>query len=124
MGEVITFPDVEALLVTALNAALTEPVSTRVPNPRPSAFVRLYRSGGVRRALTIDDATVVVEAWADTEPAAAALAQTARAHLHATDALGAYTVLRTGEYAAPANLPDPVSGQARYTATYQVLVGS
>ena len=124
MGEAIVFPDVETLLVTALNAALTEPISTRVPNPRPSAFVRLYRSGGTRRALTIDDATIVVEAWADTEPAAAALAQNARAQIHALDTLGAYTALKTGEYAAPANLPDPASGQARYTATYQVLVGS
>lgn len=125
MSEVIIFPDAEALLIDLFADELpgfgySIPVASRVPNPRPSTFVRVMRAGGVSRDRVIDVPTVAVEAWAPTETAAIALASTLRGILHAAESSrGIYSV---GEFAGPANLPDPATSQIRYTATYSVGV--
>lgn len=125
MSEVIIFPDVEALLIDLFVDELpgfgySIPVASRVPNPRPSTFVRVMRVGGVATNMVTDTATVAVEAWAATESAAIALASTLRGILHAAElSRGVYSV---GEFAGPANLPDPATSQIRYTATYSVGV--
>lgn len=131
-GEVIVFPDVEGLLCSYLGAALASrgvdaPVGTAVPNPRPSAFVRVQRTGGpVSPALFCMDAPmVVVEAWATDEVAAATLAALVRGLLHALPGQedSATPVYRVDELAGPANLPDPnTPGMTRYTLTASLLV--
>lgn len=121
--ETITFADVEALLITYLDALIAAPVGTRVPNPRPSEFVRVARTGGTRLNLVMDQPTVIVEYWADDEATAAEGAQTVRGHIHAAETFGTVPVLVVGEFAGPANLPDPMSGQSRYTATYSLTLG-
>jgi hypothetical protein len=120
--EVIVFPDVEQLLIDELKPALAArgwavTVSSRVPSTRPAEFVRLMRTGGVRRGLVLDDAQVTVEAWAKSESRAVELAQLCRGLLPTFD-----PVYGVAEFSAPANLPDPTTAQVRYTATYRVTV--
>lgn len=123
MGEYIEMPDAEALFAAWLRGRLAIPVVTTVPDPRPVEFVRLIRSGGIRTALTIDRPMLIVEAWAGSKARAGQLAGQVRAHMHAADNLGGgVTVLRMDEAAGPADLPDPLTGQYRYTATYQPAI--
>jgi hypothetical protein len=117
MMETIAFPDVEATVVSHLASLVDAPVSTRVPNPRPTSFVLAFRTGGPRDSLVIDSAQLTIECWAPETVAAADLARTVRAHLGAMTGLtiGGVHVGRVAEMSGPANLPDPTSGDARYT---------
>ena len=128
-GEVVVFPDVEALLVTALTASLAargraRSVATKVPNPRPARFVRLLRTGGLRMNVLMDAATITVEAWEPTEAEAARTAQLVRGLVHALDDLAGAPVFDVGELAGPQNYPDPATASVRYVATYQITVGA
>ena len=129
MGEVIPFPDATAVVVRFLarQFAATDapvPVGTRVPNPRPERFVLVRRVGGHRATLVTDAARLAVEAW-DSSPANAAdLAERCRSWLHAMagtvqDDVPVYVV---GDVGGPADLPDPLSDQPRYTFTVEVTV--
>lgn len=129
MAEVILFPDVEGLLADYLRAELgSRPgytdmsVSTKIPNPRPERFVRVMRTGGSTPSLVVDDATILVEAWANKESDAVALAQLCRGLMRVLDVVSGVQFYRVDTFSAPANLPDPNSGQVRYTATYAVRV--
>lgn len=120
--EVILFPDVEALLVTALPARVGASVSTRVPNPRPASFVRVQRVGGTRPNLITDSATVVVECWAGDSAAAATLGRLTHAHLLAlagSDLPGGF-IRAVREVGGLQSFPDPVSGSPRYQFTAQI----
>lgn len=123
----VAFPDVEAVLVGWLPDALSAhgvnvPVSTKVPNPRPSRFVRILRTGGPQQTLVTDGAQVTVEVWDDSGPSAAATARVVRAVLanvrNVTTPSGDL-IYRTDEFSGPALLPDP-SGQHRYTWTLRL----
>jgi hypothetical protein len=120
--QTIVFPDVEALLVTYLNGILDVPVFTRIPNPRPPSFVRVLRTGGPKQGLVTDEAQITVEAWHNDSVQASNLAQQARAHLNvlAGQMLSSHQIHRVREMSGPGNLPDPTSGQARYTWTLLV----
>lgn len=127
MVQPILFPDVEALLVTYLTEALTArgdsaTVHTKVPTTRPSRFVLVPRRGGVQRDVVIDDATIAVECWADTDGDAAQLTQLVRALLMALPARGVNgtAFYRYREFAGPQNFPDGTSAQSRYTFTCQI----
>jgi hypothetical protein len=107
--EIIVFVDAEDVLCTWLAAQLDAldhdlPVGTRVPDPRPDRFIRLIRTGGVRYTLVTDAAQVAVECWDVVESAAAAMAQLCRGLINA----------------APVNLPDVLTGHARYTQTFEI----
>lgn len=125
VAEVLAPPDVVAGIVTALNAALTPPVTSKVPNPRPAAFVTVTDLGGPGRAgVVVYRSTIGVEAWAKNQPDARDLCHLARAHLLALKGTTAgdlifYDVIDVG---APGNLPDPLSNQDRYVATFEVAV--
>lgn len=122
MRDAVLFPDTAAAVCTYLNTTLGVQTSNKVPNPRPAEFYRVQRVGGTSRELVIDDATIVVEAWAPTDEEADDLAQLARAHLLAiyNDTVGETLLYRAVDVAAPGLLPDPISGSPRSTATYQV----
>jgi hypothetical protein len=122
--ELITYPDVEALVVAVLAAgfaALDEDdlkVSTRVPNPRPAEFVKVICGGGLDETMVSEAAQITVEGWAKTEARAFELCDLARAILRAQD-----SDLRGARgFAYPQNLPDPVTDQVRYTSTGDVRV--
>lgn len=117
MTEVIVFPDIEGVLVTALTPALSLPVTTKVPATRPDKFVRLSRIGGNRRNVITDRAMVVVECWAKSTTEAERLSALTRAHIHA---LAPDTVRRVREVAGPQSFPDPLSETPRYQFTVQI----
>lgn len=96
----------------------------RIPNPRPAEFVRVLGVGGVTRDRVTDVPTLAVEAWASTRSRAAELAQQVRAIMHSLEgaSTAGYAVLEVTEFAGPADLPDPLSDQHRYTATYAVAI--
>lgn len=127
--DVIVFPDVEQLVCDFLPDELAArswdvTVGTRVPNPRPSKFVRVLAVGGVRRNLVQGNPTVVVEGWADKESDARNLCDLARAlvvSMAQRDDLPS-TVYRVDELSGVANLPDPDSAQSRYTVTLALLI--
>lgn len=125
MTELVVFADVEQLLIDHLTEQLEEldvptPVSTRVPNPRPDEFVRLFVTGGAQRDIIVDQPLVTVEAWAQRESRAVAIASLCRAVIMAVDMLDGVQFYRIESASRPQNLPDPTSDHVRYTATYQL----
>lgn len=121
----VLFPDVEQLLIDALPPLLAAhgytgvAVTTRVPNPRPAAFVRVLVTGGARQTLVTDAPTVTVEGWGATETAALNLTRTARGCLELLRGVtvGGVVVYGGRDFGSPVNLPDPDSAQYRYTTT-------
>lgn len=125
MTEVVLFPDATATVIDLLGAALAErdddaPVLPRVPDPRPARFVTVRRTGGVSRSIVIDDTQLTVESWGDSDEDAHDLAQLCRGLLHAAvgTVQGVVVMYRVTEVAGPANLPDPMSDQPRYSQTF------
>lgn len=130
MREVIVFPDVEAIVVSYLNAeftarAETARAGTKVPATRPAKFVRVLRTGG-SSSLVEDRAQLTIEAWATTAVAANALMQLTRGLMHAIDQVtysgSTYQFYRPQEFSGPSNRPDPDSDMERYTETFSVGV--
>lgn len=112
-----TFPDAEWVVADYLTARLTVPVVTMVPDPRPSTFVRVTRTGGPARDIVHDRPVLTVESWATVPSEAASQAQTVRRLLGAIggQVVAGAAVGRWIEVSAPQNLPDPNSAQHRYT---------
>jgi hypothetical protein len=129
-AEIITFPDAEGVAIAFYNVELAASVkfaavraSTDIPNPRPTMFVRVMRTGGTRRDLITDTPQLVVEAWAAYSEDAQELAEFCRSRIHAASragVMGTTTVYELAEYSGPQSLPDPVTDQVRYTATYAI----
>jgi len=122
VAELIVFGDTVALVASVLAAGCDVPTGTRVPTDRPSTFIRVIRTGGPRSNLVTDAAQITVESWADTDGEAHDLAQLARAVLHALpgDVVDGVPVYRVEEFSGPADLPDPLSNQSRYSQTFAV----
>lgn len=126
--ERIVFPDAVAAVISALNTQLPAlgftgvPVRSKVPNPRPARFIAVYRTGGPRLNIVVDSAQITVEAWANSQSEAHDLAQAARAILNSLEgtSVGGTLLYGINEFSGPADLPDPESGQARYTWTSSV----
>lgn len=124
MAEIITFPDVEALVVAALNAGFTArgeaglKAHTRVPNPRPAEFVKVLGGGGLDETMVSEAAQITLEGWAATEPRAREICELARAIVRSQDS----DIRGARGFSFPQNLPDPTSDQARYTSTGDVRV--
>lgn len=117
------FPDTVAAVVTHLNAQLTPPVHGRVPDPRPTTFVTVTRTGGFARGV-VEDVQLTVEAWAATPPDAEALAQLARYQLHslAGTVTEDVTFYRCDELAGPQDVPDPLTDTPRSIFTVVLTV--
>lgn len=113
--------DDEVALVGELTARLTVHVGTRIPKPRPAEFVRVISTGGGERDLVSDEATLVVEGFAESETGARRLCALAVAHAQAAGragSLGGVTCYGVRLVARPANLPMPsVPDRFRFTAT-------
>lgn len=123
-GEVLVAPDVEAIAVAYL-APLVAPatVATRIPAQRPARFVRVLTTGGAgRSSVVLHRVSLTVEAWATDAVAASNLARLLDGLLLAWPGQAGARVYAVQPFGSPANLPDPVSGSPRYTATYEVTV--
>ena len=120
----ITFGDIEDALRVYLNSVLSVTAYVSIPPERPASFVSLVRNGGVKRSLVTESATVTLDAWAQAPGAAHDLAQEARAAVHNLpgQTIGHMTVYRVQEFGGPANLPDPLTDQPRYTLTLSIDV--
>jgi hypothetical protein len=122
-GELIQWADAEALAVTWLTGKLgSATVGTKVPNPRTAAFVKVVTTGGYRRDRAYIETQLTLECWADTEPAAAALAALVSAHMDAmeTETVNGAFVRRVAHVGGPVNSPDPDSNAPRYLVTKTV----
>jgi hypothetical protein len=118
MGKpVIVFPDAVLVTIQYLRSVLTGvTVVSRIPDPRPSEFVRIERLGGIRRNLILDRPRIDVECWSKSEEGAADLAGIVRAYtLAMAGKRSATTVYDVREVSGPMWLPDDVSGQPRYS---------
>lgn len=114
----LVFADMEQAVVDALDAIVAPPVSTTIPATRPPLYARVLRTGGTR-TLVIDHAQITVETFGRRESTASAFASDVRAALAALagTTVGDVQVYKVEELAGPANLPDPTTGDARYTQT-------
>lgn len=120
--EPIVFPNAEGLVAGWLRTNLGERVENTVPNPRVGTFLVVRRVGGPRETLVSDAASLAIEAWDETDAAAASLCALARAWVLALpgEILAGTPVYRVDEIAGPANLPDPLSDHHRWTFTAAV----
>ncbi|MFE5896856.1 hypothetical protein ACFQ67_05460 [Streptomyces sp. NPDC056488] len=119
-------PDAVAVVVGYLRDALAAagepvPVVSRVPSPRPPRFVRVERVGGTRQTVVSDRPRLDVHAWAETEAAAADLAELVRALVHAVpgvrSGIPVYTVREVG---GPMWLPDDQTSTPRYVFAVEI----
>ena len=108
----MAFPDVTALLVAHLNAAMVLPWAARIPAQRPDELGQVRRIGGAPAPPVRDTARLDVRCWAATEPRAMELALDARAivwRLAGNDDLGVMCY-RIAESVGPRNDTDPETG--------------
>lgn len=132
MPWVALFPDAPERIADAIQvrhrATFASQLTThnKTPNPRPAEFVKVILVGGTRRDPVTDVPTLAVEAWAGSRSRAGALAQEVRAIVHSLvgATFAGYTVPDVAEFAGPGDLPDPLSDQSRYSATYAVTIRS
>jgi hypothetical protein len=126
MTQAIVFPPAVATMIDYLRSQLAHlgdsaPVVHAIPDPRPGRFVHVLRTGGVRHTVVTDAAQLTLECWADRPDHAEALAQTVRALVNAMSTRSTWaTVYLVEEASGPAELPDLISNQSRYT--WSVLV--
>lgn len=107
--------DVEADALTVL-APLGVPVSTRVPNPRPVAHVRVQRAGGTGANLVQERPLLLVECWGASSVDAFELA--ARAY----GLLDAAFCSPGNRPSSPVSNPDPHTSSVRYQFTVSPIV--
>jgi hypothetical protein len=131
-AETLVPADGEAAAVAELKArlpALGFPgagVASTILSPRPTEFVRVFRTGGAASDIASDSVTLVVEAYSDKRSRAERLCSVAVAALQAAgrDGLvGSVPCRRVEVFSLPANLPDPnVTDRTRYTSTVSAVL--
>lgn len=129
MSEVIIHGDAAGILKVGLMVGMEMlgdpvPVVLTIPANRPPEFIHVLSSGGSLRNIVTDVPTVIVEGWADRPSRAHQLAQMARGLMHWFTDINGTAVYDVNEFAGPGDLPDPLSDQARFTATYSVPMRS
>jgi hypothetical protein len=93
-------------------------ISSRVPNPRPASWLRVWRSGGARENRFVDRPQITLEGWGSDEDIASKLLEDARAWITAAGG----QIFGVEELGGPVNLPDPTTAQIRYTMTVWVRI--
>lgn len=117
-----TAPDAAVVTIAHLNSkGLTAPAYGVVPDPRPAQFVRVMATGGAGRShRVIHRGLVVVECWGGSIVEASDLAREVEPVVLAMEDEGvAYRVVPGSAFGL---LPDPTSKQARYTATFELVL--
>lgn len=127
MTQLVVFPNAATITITRLREALstldpTAEVHGRIPKERPDRFVYVARHGGPRQTVISDAAQLGIESFAQSATEAQTLAQLVRAVVNAmanTQQSGVQ-IYFVNEFSGPAELPDPVSNQARYVQSFQI----
>lgn len=117
-----TAPDAAIVTIAHLNnQGLSARAYGIVPDPRPSRFVRVMASGGAGRShRVIHRGIVIVECWAASIAEASDLAREVEPALLSMEDKGvAYRVIPGSAFGL---LPDTLSKQARYTATFELVL--
>lgn len=115
----VKFPDAETEVRAYLRPFFPGlRISSRVPDPRPAAWLRIMRTGGQRETIVSDRPQITMEAWAATETEAVELLGNARAYINAADG----RIFGVVEISGPANLPDPTTAQIRYTMSVWIRI--
>ena len=119
----MAYPDVLDLVRDYLATAYSPtPVVTRVPDPRPTVFVKLRHAGGTDLRPVRVRERLDLFVWSTSEPAAQTLALQVRASLHAlagtATLTGGVMCYRVDEFLAPRPLDDLTAGAFRSWATY------
>lgn len=117
----MTLPDAEGIVVPFLSVRLGGNVGTKVPNPRPPQFVRVWRSGGAAANDVLDVPHITVTAWGASTTDASALAERARDALF-NDYAAMPLVRRVEEVGGLYYDPDPATGADRYTFTVSLRI--
>lgn len=116
-GEVIAFPDAEALAVTYLKSKIAGvSVSTKIPEPRPAKLIKVTRLGGSKLRLNADSPLLAFECWGATSVEASELCRQARAYVDAMagESVNGVWVFKVREVGGPAFFPDPDTTLPRY----------
>lgn len=118
----MSFPDVEAVAVAFLKPPVAPvKVGTKTPNPRPTSFVKVYRSGGAAVNRVLENAQLTVEGEAPTQEAAFELTSKCREHF-----LHRYTLMTLVRGASEVGglyfAPDPDTNIPRYRFTVGLMV--
>lgn len=96
----------------------------RIPSPRPDTpFWRVRTVGGTQASLTHTAWTVVIESYAEFDSTAAEFANFAHGFIQAAGRdgwVGGIPCSGVEVFAVPQILPDPLTEQPRYSATYAV----
>lgn len=112
-------PDVEAIVVPFVKSKVGSiAVGSKVPNPRPASYVRVWVNGGAAVNRILERVQVTVDCWGASPVAASTLAQDVR-HAFLNDTVHAL-VKGVEEVTRPYYQPDETSD--RYRATYALLV--
>lgn len=101
------------------------PAVGRIPNPRPRKFVRVRTGGGSDVDLVAVRPTVFVECYADKVEDAEALSLECDSWLAQASLEGwllEIPVRKIETISRPQELPDPLTDQARFTATYAPIL--
>lgn len=134
MREKITFDDAEIAMTRWLRAAMladgsitdAKQVGTERTTTSPATFVRVSRTGGIRRDLITDLAMLTFECWDTTKDKAAQLAVTTRTLVQALygDFQGSTVLSWDSEVAGPTYFPHPDTGTPRFQHTQQVAIAA
>ena len=109
--------NVEAALIAFLKAQTGVEAYADVPNPRPTEFITVERTGGSRTDVVVDNPTLAVQCWSSSRAAASELALAVdealprfayEPHVHKVERLSLY------------NHPDEKGNAARYQIVVQL----
>ncbi|MFJ1789546.1 hypothetical protein ACIOML_35210 [Streptomyces anulatus] len=123
---VVVMPDAVAVVTGYLRGALKAhgrpvPVVSRIPSPRPSAFVRVQRIGGMQQTPVSDSPRLDIHCWGESESAAHDLAALSRALLGVLPGVrDGVTVYRVAEVGGPIWLPDSETSTPRYAFAVEI----
>lgn len=115
--------DVKLIVMDWLKTVLDAPVVSTRPDQagKPSRFVRVIATGGQgRHSRVLQTSQVTIDSYAETPARAMTLALMVDAAMHT--AVHGAGVISAVSGTSPAEFPDPDTGQARVTTTYQVTV--
>lgn len=123
VAELLRAPAASKAVYEYLDANLPSdvPAVGRIPNPRPRKFVRVRTGGGSDVDLVAVQPTVFVECYADKIEDAESLSLDCDALMSKASLEGwllTVSVRRIDVVSRPQELPDPLTDQARFTATY------
>lgn len=132
MTELITFPDADEVLWTFLDTQLQTDADYAgvhaaglIPKARPSRLVRVRLGGGTEVDVITTQPTVFVESYAAKFEDAKKLAGFCHAQILRAGRDGWFGSIATrgvDVISRPQDLPDPLTDQARFTATYAVML--